>query len=341
MGTWWTVLGAVLAIILVMLGGAFARWREWLTTEADASLMALSIRLLLPCLIFYTILRNPNFTPGNLLGPPLLGYGSVLLGLAVAWLWLRLPGRFTHLDEARARRTFLVCVSLFNYSYIPIPLIDALFHRDELTNAVLLLFVLGVELALWTAAMLVLAGKLGPGWWRRLLNAPSVALVVAVALNIAGLRIVNIGTKEVPEETLSFFGHAVAQAAFVVKTLQAFGAAFIPLSVILIGATAADQVMHAQWRRGSWQVGQACLLRLGVLPLLFLVVAWMLPRHMTELRRVIAVEAAMPCAMFPIVMARYYDGDPPTAVRCVLGTLAVSLVTIPLWLTAGLAWVGE
>jgi hypothetical protein len=56
-----------------------------------------------------------------------------------------------------------------------------------------------------------------------------------------------------------------------------------------------------------------------------------------ELKRVVAVEAAMPSAVFSILMARHYAGDAGTALRVVLATSLVSLVTIPLWIPAGLA----
>ncbi|MCX7868121.1 MAG: AEC family transporter, partial [Limisphaera sp.] len=59
-----------------------------------------------------------------------------------------------------------------------------------------------------------------------------------------------------------------------------------------------------------------------------------------ELQRVLVLEAAMPAAVFPIVMARQYGGDVATALQVVLSTSVVSLVTMPLWIRAGLAWIG-
>jgi len=54
---------------------------------------------------------------------------------------------------------------------------------------------------------------------------------------------------------------------------------------------------------------------------------------------VLVVEAAMPAAVFPIIIARHYGGQPLTAVQVVLWTTAVGLLTCPLWIRAGLAWV--
>jgi hypothetical protein len=44
----------------------------------------------------------------------------------------------------------------------------------------------------------------------------------------------------------------------------------------------------------------------------------------------------MPAATFPIVLARHYGGDPGVGVRVALGPAVVSLVTIPLWVPAGM-----
>jgi hypothetical protein len=69
------------------------------------------------------------------------------------------------------------------------------------------------------------------------------------------------------------------------------------------------------------------------------VVAKFLPAS-PELKRVIVLEAAMPAAVFPIVMARHYAGDPATAMRVVIGTTVVGLMTIPLWIRFGMQFLG-
>jgi malate permease and related proteins len=83
----------------------------------------------------------------------------------------------------------------------------------------------------------------------------------------------------------------------------------------------------------------AFLLRLGVLPFLFLLVARYLPCS-TELKQVIVLEAAMPAAVFPIVISKHYGGDVNTALRVVLSTSVAGLITIPLWIRFGMKFVG-
>ena len=72
---------------------------------------------------------------------------------------------------------------------------------------------------------------------------------------------------------------------------------------------------------------------LVVLPLLMLGIAFVVQG--TELRRVAVVQAAMPCAMLPVILARHYDADVDLAGWTVIVTTAIGLFTIPLWLRLG------
>jgi len=80
------------------------------------------------------------------------------------------------------------------------------------------------------------------------------------------------------------------------------------------------------------------VLRLGAMPLLMLAVARYIPAS-PEMKQVLIVQAAMPAAVFPIVLARRYGGDPITAIRIVIGTSLVGFITIPLWLRLGMRFV--
>jgi predicted permease len=305
-----TVFEAVVPVFLVIAAGLVLRRVNWLTEEADASLLRLTINLLVPCLAFDSILGNPAVAvPRNLLLAPLVGFGTVMLGLAVAGVCARaVPA-----ETPATRRTFTFAVAVYNYGYVPLPLAMSLFDRD--TVAVLFVHNLGVELALWSSGLLLLAGANPRREWRKLLSPPLVSIFAAVVLNAV------IGEQRVPGAVRAV-AHMLGQCA-------------IPMGMLLIGATMADHLRPFAQARGGRAMALACGLRLGVLPLLFLGLAWVLPAS-TELRRVMVLEAAMPAAVFPIVMARHYGGDVTTALRVVVTTSLASLVTIPLWIQAGL-----
>jgi hypothetical protein len=44
--------------------------------------------------------------------------------------------------------------------------------------------------------------------------------------------------------------------------------------------------------------------------------------------------------MVPVLLSRHYRGDTGIAVQIVLASTALGLLTIPLWLRIGFAWLG-
>ena len=86
-------------------------------------------------------------------------------------------------------------------------------------------------------------------------------------------------------------------------------------------------------------VSVAALVRLGIMPLLFILLAKYLPCS-TELKRVLILQGAMPSAVLPIVITKHYGGDARTALQVALGTSLLGLATIPLWIHFGGQLVG-
>jgi hypothetical protein len=315
---WPNIVGIIVSVFLTMGAGGLLRRLQWLTAEADASLLKLVIRLLVPCLIFRAVMGNESLrSVENLAIPPVVGFGLCALGVLVGIGVARLGAGITGLSTPVERRTFAVCVGIFNYGFVPIPLVQGLFASATL--GVLFVHNVGVDLAIWTVGLLVLTGTLDRRWWRKVINPPSITIVVAVGLNLLGVRPEMLGP--------------------VWRTIELLSHAAIPTSLLLIGATIADELASDQdghtLAQSTKIVSWAVALRLAALPAVFILVAAVLPAT-DELKRVLVVEAGQPSAVFPIVMARHYGGDPGTAVRVVLGTSLLSLLTMPLWIGGGL-----
>lgn len=318
MSQWQTMLSAVLAIFAIIGLGALGRRARWMTDEADRTLLKLTINILFPALILDKTLGQPAlFQLRNLTLAPLVGFITVLGGFVLGWLAAQLLAGPAKLSDPRQQRTFALCVGLYNYSYVPIPLAEQLFGRDTL--AVLFVHNLGVEIALWTVGILLISGHIGRQWYRSVVNPVSITIAVALLLNFLGLH------DDLPR--------------FLRQAFSMLGATAIPMALVLIGATIFDVFAEARITRGMHVIILSSLLRLGILPALFLLLAWVIPAS-PQLKAVITLEAAMPSAVFPIVLARHYGGDPPTAVRVVLGTSLLSLATMPLWLSAGMWLLG-
>ena len=119
------------------------------------------------------------------------------------------------------------------------------------------------------------------------------------------------------------------------------GETAVPAGLILTGAVLADLLVEeksvAAMRPGL--LTAASILRLGILPLAMLACAHWLPLT-RELQQIVVVQAAMPTAMLPIILARLHGADSALALGIVITTTAISLLTIPAWLHFGAWWVG-
>lgn len=310
-----TILAAALPVFLLLFLGAFLRRTGVLAVESDGSLMKLVIRVLYPCLILDFILGNPALDHmGNLVAAPLAGFLAVSFGFAVAYL----VGRSLGLVRGKGLRTFAYCSGIFNYGFIPIPVILVLFDSREALG-VLLVHNMGVELAIWTCGIILLAGRLERSSLKRLLNPPLIALVVALAVNFAGLD------SRMP--------------VWLDRFVEMLAACSIPLGILLAGANIAD-LIRQQGRANPIRVpAGAVAVRLGILPVLMLAGAAWMPGLSTELRQVLVVQAAMPAGIMPIVLARHYGGEAGVGVQVVLATTLCSVVTMPLWIHLGLTLV--
>jgi malate permease and related proteins len=295
-----TILAATLPVYLTMLIGALARWLRWLPREADSGIMSLSIRLLFPCLAFERIVGNEALNDGRqTLLAALLGYGLVAVSILGCFACAPLIG----LKRGEGARTFGLCVGLQNYGFVAIPVVEALFGAQLV--GVLFTYTLGVEIAMWTVGVGLLTG-LSKAPWRHALNAPVISILIALALHYAGAG------PHVP--------------AMLHKLTGQLGACAIPLSVLLIGASIFDLIGTERIR---WNVALASpVLRLALLPFGFLLAGRWLPMS-DGLRKIMCVQAAMPSAVFTIVVARHYGGHPPTAVLVIVSTTLASLFTAP------------
>jgi predicted permease len=297
-----SILTVVLPVYLTMGAGAAARHAGILPKEADADLMKLAVALLTPCLILGRVVGNPSvMQPLPVLLAAGLGYALVALGIAVSYFAAPLIG----LKKHEGRRTFAVSCGLQNYGFVAIPIVTALFP-DSGTLGVLFTFTLGVELACWTAGVGLMTG-LGQAPWRLAVNPPVLAILLSLVLNFSGLHAWMPGVLR--------------------NTLDMMGACAVPLAVLLIGASIYDVWGQEAVR---WSVALfAPVLRLALLPLAFLAAAAWLPVS-PELKNVLVIQAAMPSAVFNIVIARHYGGHAPTAVQVVIATTVVSLASTPL-----------
>ncbi|MEM7809587.1 MAG: AEC family transporter, partial [Planctomycetota bacterium] len=317
-----TVAGVGLTIAV----GFYLRRSRTIADGTDASVFALLVRVFIPALILSRVIGNEALSDWrNLVLPPATAFGLVTLGMLTAFGLATLMPKT--LPAGKTRRTFALSAGMFNYGYITVPLVIALFAYDGgRTLAVLFVFNVGVEAAMWGVGLTLLAGHVEPGWWRRMFSPPVLATVIAVAVNLTDQA---LGLSESMPAPVAGVGEAIMTCLFWL------GGAAVPMGLILTGSAIADDWLQCRLRQGVRTVVAASVLRLLILPALFIGLAVMVPMT-PELRHVLIFQAAMPAAVFPIVLARHYQGDVGTALRVAIGTSIVAIVTMPIWIVLGL-----
>ncbi|MDR0328420.1 MAG: AEC family transporter [Planctomycetaceae bacterium] len=331
--TFSVALAAILSVFCIVGTGIFFRRSGRLTPESEQPLLRLTVDLLMPCLIFDRVLRTDAFVtnPQNLWLPPILGFSLVAVGILLALAVGFLPTRHNGLATWKQRCTFAGCVGNYNYGFVPIPLVIALFPGDTRILGVLFVQNLGVEIAVWTIVLFTLLGKIDRNSLRHLINGPSIAIVLAVSLNLLG------HSRFIPAV---FYEHVEPCFDFLWMTIHLLGSASIPMSIILIGTIFAD---HFHWSEIKEQLSPtlkiafwSILLRLVVMPAIFVALAVWLPCT-REIKQILVIHGAVGSAIFTMALAKHYGGDPKTAFDTILGNSIPSALTLPIWVTFGLS----
>jgi predicted permease len=305
------VLAGVLPVYLLLVAGVVLRRTKVLRPEHDDGVMRVVYTIMLPAFMLDKILGSDVLRSGPVvISAVALGFflmlGGALIGMAV--------GRLIGFERGSGMRTFGLTAGCQNFGFTAVPVVEILWS----TGALAILFVhnIGCELAMWTAGVLIMSGERRIVW-RRLVNGPIFAVV-------SGLLLVSFGWDDLVTGPFR-------------RSLGLIGAGAVPLALLIIGCTTADLVM-AERPTLKIIIGSS-LVRLVLAPALFLTAAKFLPIA-TELRQVLVVQAAMPAAVTPIILARMYGGRPAIAAQVVVFTTGLSLFSLPWIILLGCRWIG-
>ena len=305
------VVASVLPVYLLIVAGAVLRWTGLMRKDHDEGVMRVVYTVMLPCFMLDKILGSAVLKSGTVVLSSMgMGFGLLLAGIAIGVV----VGRLIGLERGTGMRTFALAAGCQNFGFTAAPVVEILWS----TGTLALLFVhnIGVELAMWSVGVMIMSGERGIRW-RKLVNGP----VVAVA---GGLLLVALGLDS----------QCVGPAR---KAMSMIGVGAFPLAILITGCTIMDLVVA---EKPTWKIilGSS-MVRLVLAPLAFLTAAKYLPLA-PELRQVLIVQAAMPAAMTPIMLARMYGGRPAIAVQIVVFTTALSLLSLPWIITLGCQWIG-
>jgi hypothetical protein len=121
------------------------------------------------------------------------------------------------------------------------------------------------------------------------------------------------------------------------KAFEMLGAAAIPIALVVIGAGLVELLKKEQF---DWKIAiGSIVVRLALIPACLIGAAYLLPISL-ELKKVVVIQAAMPAAMFPIILAKHYGGKPEVAVQVVVATTVACFLTMPFVIVIGMKVLG-
>ncbi|MGB6219670.1 AEC family transporter [Haloferula sp.] len=315
------ILEQVMPVYLLLIVGAALRRLGMTKRENDNGILNLVFHVMYPCFIWDNILGSESVKdPVSVCWGIGMGFLITVTGFLLAWLVAGLLGY----QKGNGRRTFAVASGVQNFGYTAIPVVQQLWVG---TGAMAMLFVhnLGVELAIWSVGVMLISGDRKIPW-KRLVNGPVVAVVTGllmVALDWDGMKVPVDGGEPVK--------------GVLRTTMSWLGAGAFPVAIFVTGAVIMDLIGT---ERPSFKTSLgSSVLRLALIPAVMLLAAKYLPAPLA-LKQVLIVQAAMPAALTPILLAKLYGGRPAVAVEIVVATTVLSLITLPLILLWGRAFVG-
>lgn len=311
---------SVLPVYLLILAGAALRKFRILKQEQDQPAFHLVFSVLYPCLILDKILGSESVkNPEAVIWGIAMGFGMTTLGMFLAGFAAMGLGY----RKGSGKRTFALTAGVQNFGYTAIPVVAQVWGMAGGAMAMLFVHNLGVELAIWSVGVMMISGD-SKIPWKRLANGPVISVLVGLMLAVTGAD--------------SLLAHPEEGPANPVRTaMNWLGAGAFPIAVLITGAMMIDLIGEEKPSFKATVGG--CLVRILALPALMLTVAKWLPAPVA-LKQVIVIQAAMPSAMTPIMLAKIYGGRPGVAVQIVLATTLLSLFTLPFVIVWGKWWLG-
>ncbi len=295
--------------LLISLGWFLAR-RGWVGPQERQPLMRIVVWVFFPAMILSRVSNNPLISSGP---KALLYVGAGFLMIIVGFLVATAVGTLFGVKAGVARRSFAFSAGINNFGYLGIPVTAALFNHDVV--GVLLVHNVGVEAAIWTVGVAMVSGDSLARGLRNLLQPMTVALFVALTLNLAGLG----GT--MPVRFLADLCHNIGECA-------------IPIGTLLTGVYLHENIGQFRMLADASASFGVMAVRWVVMPLALLGVAGCFITD-DSLRRVILVQAAMPCGIFTFLIVGLYKGDVQVSLRCSVITMLCCPLVTPLWLYVG------
>jgi predicted permease len=304
---------AITRLALLILLGWFLARRGWIGAQERQPLMRLVVWVFFPAMILSRVSNNPLISTGP---KALLYVGAGFAMIITGFLLAQAVGALFGVKAGTARGSFAFSAGINNFGYLGIPVTAALFNHDVV--GVLLVHNVGVEAAIWTVGVAMVSGESLLRGLRNLLQPMTVSLFVALTLNLSGLG-------------------ASPAVRFTADLCHGVGECAIPIGTLLTGVYLHENIGRFRFLADASVSFGVMAVRWCLMPAVLLAAAAFLVTD-DSLRRVMLVQAAMPCGIFTFLIVGLYQGDVQVSLRCSVITMLCCPLVTPLWLLVGSRW---
>lgn len=289
----------ILAIIIMVISGYTLRRLGILKFEDAQSLNKIVINLAIPSLIFMALYKVDVSVIPSLMPIPLICILISLFSGIMAYIWTKARGY-----SKKTRWSVMLPAIMVNSGFLGYPVALGVFGTDGLLRAIfydwgtmMVFIIMGIIL------LVIFGGSTRDILKRTLVFPPLWAVILGFLINYT-----NVPLGYVVSDVLNYFSGAA-----------------IPLIMISLGLSLEFKGIKEYFLDASF----VSIMRLVISPLmaLFMVLIF----GLTGLDRTVTIiEAAMPSAMFSLVLAITYELDVKLTASCVFFSIILSLITLPL-----------
>ncbi|MCF7957401.1 MAG: AEC family transporter [Phycisphaerae bacterium] len=309
-----TFLAILQVFFIIITAGVLVRVRI-ITSDHIKSLTAVTVNVLLPCLIFSKIIST--FDPGSfhiwwIL--PLTALGQIVIGLLLGWLFF--------IREMPAKKNMLALTSLQNAGYLILPMGRALFHGEAFDKFALycFLYILGMSPILCPMGeYLSTSAENEKISFKVLLTPPLVANVLALLVVFTHSERLIPGFLEKP-------------AGAMADSIALLGQAAVPLANFILGAVLGSITLRL--KPYVFDAIRVMSVKLFLVPLFTVIILYYINLHADYpiLAKFLILQAAAAPATGIILQAKKYGGDIQKISNIMLLSYMMCIITMPFWM---------
>ena len=306
----WLASSAIIKLVLVAFLGFSLYRRKYIDDKVLSFLTSFVIKFTVPFLIFSHLTDNADIVLNHSI------FIFLAISIVIFFAGYILGLIFSFRKSAEFRKEFISTVSLQNSGYLPMNIAFLLFSsvlREEFL-VYIFLYILGFDVIFWSVGSFFIFKKKGEKFRIKSLFTPPIISTALALLLIYTL-----------------YARTTFRMPFlIISPLKMVGDTSFVLSMLILGSWLA-RVRIEGIRKRLFALAEASVLKLILLPLLFLLLTYKLGL-LSLLGVFIVLEAAMPSAASLPIIADLRGADNEFISQGVFFTHILSIFTIPAWL---------